>query len=87
MVVRRERDPIPRSMSSEWQLKEVGGNTRRYIVHGSSDEEGVSNARLKEYLDGTHCFDEICTELEISEKELEEKLKKGYPEEVLIICR
>ncbi|MCJ1467726.1 Nitrogen permease regulator 2 [Pseudocyphellaria aurata] len=31
---------------------------------------------LTPYLDGTHCFDEICTELQISEKELVARLKE-----------
>ncbi|MCJ1479525.1 Nitrogen permease regulator 2 [Lambiella insularis] len=31
---------------------------------------------LKGYLDGNHCFDEICTELMINERELLEKLKE-----------
>ncbi len=32
--------------------------------------------RLSRYLDGTHCFDQICTELEISEVELEAVLRR-----------
>ena len=40
---------------------------------------------LAKYLDGTHCFDEICTELLISEKELVTRLKACG--EVQIICR
>jgi nitrogen permease regulator 2-like protein len=51
-----------------------------------SDANGISNERLKKYLDGTHCFDEICTALEISEKELMERIKR-YPGEVLVIHR
>ncbi|KAK2756175.1 Nitrogen permease regulator 2 [Arachnomyces sp. PD_36] len=38
------------------------------------------------YLDGMHCFDQICTELEISEKDLTGRLKR-YSEEVQIIHR
>ena len=38
------------------------------------------------YLDGMHCFDQTCTELEISEKELTGRLKR-YAEEVQIIHR
>ena len=38
-------------------------------------EKGAGTAALARYLDGTHCFDEICTELTISEKELVVKLK------------
>lgn len=43
--------------------------------------------RILPFLDGTHCFDEICTELEISETQLLEKLKAGNVGEVAIICR
>ncbi|KAA6416300.1 MAG: nitrogen permease regulator 2 [Lasallia pustulata] len=43
------------------------------------------DAELAKYLDGTHCFDEICTELLISEKELVARLKGCG--EVQIICR
>lgn len=47
------------------------------------EETGGLPAR---YLDGMHCFDQICTELEISVKELMSRLKR-YPEEVQIIHR
>lgn len=42
------------------------------------EEEGdeVDAKVLARYLDGTHCFDQICTELNISEKELTFKLKR-----------
>ena len=33
------------------------------------------DAELARFLDGTHCFDEICTELMLSEKELLARLK------------
>ena len=36
---------------------------------------GNGDAELGKYLDGTHCFDEICTELMINEKELMVRLK------------
>lgn len=45
-----------------------------------ADDAGMEGAADKKadlflYLDGTHCFDEICTELMISERELMGKLK------------
>lgn len=40
---------------------------------------------LEKFLDGTHPFDEICTELMISEKELGQRLKARG--DVQIICR
>lgn len=45
----------------------------------------VENMELGQYLDGTHCFDEICTDLMISEKELTARLKAWG--DVQIICR
>ena len=46
----------------------------------------IDDRTLSKYLDGTHCFDQICTELEISERELTIILKR-YPGEVLILHR
>ncbi|KAL8806152.1 MAG: hypothetical protein Q9182_001553 [Xanthomendoza sp. 2 TL-2023] len=40
---------------------------------------------LEKFLDGTHCFDEICTDLMISEQELMTRLKDL--DDVQIICR
>ncbi|KAJ5964190.1 Nitrogen permease regulator 2 [Penicillium vulpinum] len=47
------------------------------------EDEVVGDDVLGKYLDGTHCFDQICTELEMSERELTARLKR-YPWEVLI---
>lgn len=55
-------------------------------TYEDEDEKAVDNKTLSKYLDGMHCFDQICTELEISEKELTARLKR-YPYEVLIIHR
>ena len=54
--------------------------------YDDDDEESVDDKTLSKYLDGIHCFDQICTELELSERELTARLKK-YPYEVLIIHR
>jgi nitrogen permease regulator 2-like protein len=88
----KRRTTIARSMSSELDIgkdDDVGSTRRLRQTVGSdedSDANGISNERLKKYLDGTHCFDEICTALEISEKELLERIKR-YPGEVLVIHR
>jgi nitrogen permease regulator 2-like protein len=88
----RRRTTIARSMSSELHIVEDDdvGSTRRLRHVDSSDEDsngdGISNNRLRKYLDGMHCFDEICTALEISEKELMDRIKR-YPGEVLVIHR
>ena len=59
---------------------------RNEIDETGEEGAGSSDAvELEQYLDGTHCFDEICTELEISERELMGRLKgRG---DVQIICR
>ena len=43
---------------------------------GEDGEEQRDDAELRKYLDGTHCFDEICTDLMCSEKELTAMLKR-----------
>lgn len=63
-----------------------GDNDEEEEEEDDDDGYGISNATLAKYLDGTHCFDQICTELEISERELMARLKK-YPYEVQIIHR
>ena len=58
-------------------------------LSGALEEEEdteIDDRTLSKYLDGTHCFDQICTELEISERELTARLKR-YPIEVLILHR
>lgn len=50
------------------------------------DEDEIDDRTLSKYLDGTHSFDQICTELEISERDLTVRLKR-YPGEVLILHR
>ncbi|CEJ54100.1 hypothetical protein PMG11_00423 [Penicillium brasilianum] len=50
------------------------------------EEDEIDDRTLSKYLDGTHSFDQICTELEISERELTGRLKR-YPGEVLILHR
>ncbi|KAI4124262.1 MAG: hypothetical protein LQ347_005795 [Umbilicaria vellea] len=52
-------------------LLAAGGRKQR----GERGKEPPLDAELAKYLDGTHCFDEICTELLISEKELVTRLK------------
>ncbi|KAN0067574.1 Nitrogen permease regulator 2 [Elaphomyces granulatus] len=50
------------------------------------DEDFIDDKTLSKYLDGVHCFDQVCTELEISERELTARLKQ-YHCEVQIIHR
>jgi hypothetical protein len=89
----KRRTTIARSMSSELHIVEdddVGSTSRLRRVESSdeddSDGDGISNEKLRKYLDGVHCFDQICTALEITEKELMDRIKR-YPGEVLVINR
>ena len=54
---------------------------------GREDEDNDKEVEkeLERFLDGTRCFDEICTELMVSEKELGQRLKARG--DVQIICR
>lgn len=47
----------------------------------------MTHEELIRYLDGTHCFDEICTELGISERELMSRLNTREIGEIVVICR
>lgn len=64
----------------------AGGSSGPSGLFDEDDDDHIDDSTLSKYLDGTHCFDQICTELEISERELTARLKK-YPGEVLIIHR
>ncbi|OAP65334.1 hypothetical protein AYL99_01306 [Fonsecaea erecta] len=85
---------LTRSMSSERHFAEESSPRTRHKQHKHSRSVGkihteyqTLNARIVEFLDGTHCFDEICTDLGISEKDLTERLKSREMGEVTIICR
>lgn len=87
---------LTRSMSSERHFSEAPLLGRRKKHNNGDHPNGKGsggqdfqflNSHLIEYLDGTHCFDEICTELDISEKELMERLKSREIGEAVIICR
>jgi nitrogen permease regulator 2-like protein len=82
-------DALTRSMSSEHPLAENYSSSAKK-KHRASTKNKTSqslNAQIMQYLDGTHCFDEICTDLAISEKLLMERLKHLDMGEVAIICR
>lgn len=61
----------------------------------ANEDDDHDRQRLRPFLDGTHCFDEICTALGISERELMIRLKGfgsssgggGGGGEVVILCR
>ena len=61
------------------------GSRAKVKGDGTSTNVGV-DSDLKKFLDGTHPFDEICTELGISERELMARLK-ACQGDVQIICR
>ncbi|KAH8724378.1 hypothetical protein GQ44DRAFT_274220 [Phaeosphaeriaceae sp. PMI808] len=59
-------------------------------VHLNSDdshEAETQREKLLGFLDGSHCFDEICTELEISETALTAMLKSSEFGKAAIVCR
>lgn len=79
--------------SAPSSFSRIGGHARSTspaVYARSNDDEDeedfIDDHTLSKYLDGAHCFDQICTELEISEKELMSRLKR-YPGEVQIIHR
>ena len=60
-----------------------GGGGKRGSVSGGGDEDD----ELAPFLDGTHSFDEICTELMISERELVGRLREGWGGDVVVVNR
>jgi nitrogen permease regulator 2-like protein len=52
-------------------------DSRRGSLAGSSVGNDLP---LAQYLDGMHCFDEICTELQLGEKRVSEKMKSAFSE-------
>ncbi|KAL9631588.1 MAG: hypothetical protein Q9164_005805 [Protoblastenia rupestris] len=71
--------------TSSTVMKGGKGATQRGHRDGNAKMKGSDEETLGRYLDGTHCFDEICTEMRISERELLGKLKRWG--DVQIICR
>ncbi|GME23335.1 bap31 domain protein [Neofusicoccum parvum] len=79
--------------SSPWRVdsdaEDGGGGAADGATAGGSGGGGTGFGRelpLARYLDGLHCFDEICTELGMSEREVLAKMKKGFGD-VLVVNR
>lgn len=53
----------------------TGGTLGEKVAKGKKRESRQGDRELERFLDGTHCFDEICTELGMSERELLRRLK------------
>lgn len=84
---RARKMAVPRSMSSELHIAEDDQHATRYGRDASDDEdEDMTDSQLAHFLDGTHCFDEICTEFEVSEAKLVDRIRR-YPLEVVLINR
>ncbi|KAJ6045026.1 uncharacterized protein N7446_003228 [Penicillium canescens] len=84
-----DEGPLSGRESSWERAGSVLSGSRNGVNAGNFEEyevEEVDDRVLERYLDGTHCFDQICTELELSERELTARLKR-YPGEVLILHR
>jgi hypothetical protein len=85
---RARKTALPRSMSSELHIAEDDQHATRYgrdEIDDDEDEE-ISDSQLAHFLDGTHSFDEICTEFEVSEAKLIDRIRR-YPSDVLLINR
>lgn len=52
-----------------------GGTTTTATTASAGVDMKTTSTSVLKYLDGSHCFDEICTDLMISEKELLALLK------------
>lgn len=78
--------------TSKRRAKGVTRGNFKHAKRKEKDEKGqrtgeneTEDIKLEKYLDGTHCFDEICTDLMVSEKELLGRLKAWG--DVQILCR
>jgi nitrogen permease regulator 2-like protein len=81
---------LTRSMSSEHHLTEqyASNSKKKHHTAAKTNRSDQSlNAQIMHFLDGTHCFDEICAELGIGEKDLMDRLKSRDMGEIAIICR
>ena len=76
------------SVADETHLAATGKRASFHSIESIEEEDGagVDDKTLAKVLDGLHCFDQICTELEVSEKVLTSRLKR-FPGEVLILQR
>jgi hypothetical protein len=59
--------------------REVNGYWRD-SRRGSMTDLAHRDAQLARYLDGTHCLDEICTEMQTSEKRVLERVRTAFPD-------
>ncbi|KAE9971569.1 hypothetical protein EG328_005519 [Venturia inaequalis] len=59
-----------------WSGRRASMQTQTDLAH--------RDAQMAKYLDGTHCLDEICTEMQISEKTVIEKVRKSFQDMQII---
>ena len=69
-----------------WSANSDGKGKSQMGRTGNLDSEAFTGLPLARYLDGLHCFDEICTDIGLGEKEVEQKIKR-FGEGVQVICR
>lgn len=69
--------------ASDLTTKVVNWRDRRR----DSDLSSLGEVPLARYLDGMHCFDEVCTELQLSEKKVIDKMKQMYKVNMVIVHR
>ena len=67
-LLRRKRDAKNK--------KQQGNSSAAAIPSQNEEDQDAALMELGRFLDGAHCFDEICTELMISEKDLMARLKE-----------
>lgn len=65
-------DPDPDEHANDTTATQQPQSTSTTTTNAKKQKEAD---RLAPFLDGTHCFDEICTELQISERDLVARLK------------
>lgn len=83
---------IPAADGGHTRVDDLADNTTRVVNwrdnrRGSEPESPNADMALSKFLDGTHCFDEICTTLQMSEKKVVEMMRRTYKNSLIFIHR
>lgn len=76
------------ALSSGWPtppMDVLAEKMEKAAVAGEGGEE--EDERLRGFLNGKHCMDEICVAMHLSEKKIAQRLNSGRFGEVVIICK
>ena len=79
-------DPVTQDSDTDSDLEAQNIPNGAHSKHGHVSIT-VFVRKIRPFLDGTHCLDEICTELKMSEREVLERLHGWREGEVVVICR